>query len=522
MSDKDDCTAMTFQPKESVRVPRWSAFTAFFTAWVLPATTARRTGHVPLACAWLVHFVAVVLSVLLVVFFVAWGEAESAWSLVEITEEFGLVLEDVIEEVRSFPVEFTLAVGGIALAIESGFPLLALLVMPWGARDEPLRSSYRHSLRQTWLRTAHVVACVVLVGGVVMASLCAKVAWERQNPYPSSASAPSPPRPPNKDDPSYEQALADYNIAFAMSIQALGAGLVELEQSRQEWRARRPWYVRVWPLQGVACGAAALLWLLWGLLRAVGAVRDVSPIERPPTCEACGYNLKTIPPESRCPECGVSVATSLGPDARTGTAWQRRGESGWLVAWWQCTVTAVNRPIELGRQLRVISPETEHRAFLALHLPAIFLIGMAGVLTFAVLEDGVGVLIDENAIFLAIGSCMFGLACVGGAVLFALGVALVIGMLHSARYSRNSLPASVQAACYLSGYLVVWAMFGAASGCGLNFLAGTYWLEALASPTFLGPYEIAFFLWMIANAVWCVGYFLLVSRGRQETRYANR
>ena len=65
-------------------------------------------------------------------------------------------------------------------------------------------------------------------------------------------------------------------------------------------------------------------------------------------------------------------------------------------------------------------------------------------------------------------------------------------------------------------------MFGAVSACGLYAMAEVGWLDALASLTFLGAYNIGFLFWLIANAVWCAGYFVVVSRGIGETRYANR
>lgn len=48
-------------------------------------------------------------------------------------------------------------------------------------------------------------------------------------------------------------------------------------------------------------------------------------------CESCGYVLESLAAGGACPECGRPIRTSL-PEARTGTAWQRRRSLG---AWWR-------------------------------------------------------------------------------------------------------------------------------------------------------------------------------------------
>jgi hypothetical protein len=172
--------------------------------------------------------------------------------------------------------------------------------------------------------------------------------------------------------------------------------------------------------------------------------------------------------------------------------------------------------------MRVTTPDTDHRAFLAVHFPVILLVGVAGLLAFAVAEEGVGGLTHEEVLFVTIASCLFGLACVAGTVLFALGAALVVGILHSFRYRRNLLPASMQAACYLAGYLVLWAMFGAVSGVALTALAESALVEALAQTMWIGAYEFMTVAWLIANAACAAVFIVLVSRATFGARYANR
>lgn len=51
---------------------QWPASMAFWMAWLMPATTARRTARLPLWKAWSVHFTSAVLIVLLYMFLSCW------------------------------------------------------------------------------------------------------------------------------------------------------------------------------------------------------------------------------------------------------------------------------------------------------------------------------------------------------------------------------------------------------------------------------------------------------------------
>lgn len=430
--------------------PRWPIGMALLTAWLWPATTARRMAHALLAGVWLLHLFASVLTVVAIMFLVAWSKTDASGDINRIISEFTSLIVSSASYVGHQPS----VLAASALGIEAAFLGLAFLVMPWGACDEALRNSYRNSLRQTWLQTAHFIPVVLIVGTIGIVS----ARW-----------------------------ASDYAGALA--------GLIVI---------------------------AMPLWLLWGLLRGVGAARTVPAVARPPTCEECGYNLTSIPMDSRCPECGEAVAASLGPDARSGTVWQRRREIGRFTAWWQCCVAVMRRPHEFGRQLCTVSPGTDHRWFFALHFPLIFFAGSAGIITAALLSAGVSEVTSDPVIPLLIMS-MFGCACVAGAVMFTLLVVVVIGVLESVRYKRNLLPGTMQVACYLGGYLALWALFGAATG-GLVVTVHekTSWFNSLED--FTGIYRdlLAQLTWLLPNLACCIGYCLLVRRGTAGTQYANR
>ncbi len=498
---------------------RWPVIAAFVTAWVFPATTAKRTSQASLWRVWLVHLAAALLTAASIVYVKVWSEAGPLLALWEIMLEVDEMLTAIGGEIERHPVRFPLTVAGTVLFIEVSLLGIALLVMPWGARDEPLRESYRNALRQTWLRTVHVIPIVFLVGAFAINLDRLQANWliEHQAPdgpaYPAYPSLPSVPA----NDPSYAQAMADYDVA----MQEYQQNTAKAQSIWNKWHRNLPWYIRYEvPLIVSLCFAMAL-WVLWALLRGVGATRATAPIARPPLCEECGYNLTTIPMESRCPECGASVLASLGPNARPGAVWRRRGDVGRLSAWWRSVIESIRSPAKLGRQLQLVAPGSDHRRFFALHLPIIFGVGFVGGAGAVTVGMGAQEIWEELPIMI-IALSMFSCACVIGAVGFALSAALLAGLVQSLRHRRNLLPGSMQVASYLSGYLVMWALFGAASGVITMMLGNTWWFHALEKITWINREKLAFMAWFLPNAACGIGYLILLGRGTMCTRYANR
>lgn len=496
--------------------PRWPIGLALLTAWLLPATTARRTAHVSLPRAWSVHLIAALLTAVLIMLLVAWSEADAALSLGPIAAEFQEMMRASATAIQRQPIEFAFEVIGIAMLIEVTFLGVALLVMPWGACDEPLRNSYRHALRRTWLQTAHVIPIVLSVGTMIVVLDRLRAEWRLASPAPV---LPTPPPavqlPPS--DPKYAQATSDYQV----NLQRYNQNNTIARQGLRVWRRNQPWYIEYNEPLLVEMGFVLMLWLLWGLLRGVGVSRDVPPIARPPTCEVCGYNLTTISLQSKCPECGEPVLASLGPDNRVGTVWQRRREVGRRLAWWACASAVLRRPHPFGRQLRLMSPGTDHRSFFALHLPVVFIIATGCLLIFGLLTAGVTEVAEEQAVFLMAMS-IFGCLCVAGTVTFSLTAALAIGLFESLRHKRNLLPGTMQIACYLGGYLTLWALFGAVTGLLVLALEASRLFHTLEGYTGIYRDALATWAWLLPNLACCVEYFILVSRGTAGTQHANR
>jgi hypothetical protein len=205
---------------------------------------------------------------------------------------------------------------GIFALIEAFHLAVAVLFMPWGAKDEPLRKSFQNSLRQTWLHTVHFLPAIAIVGGLVL--------W------------------------------------FHVVKQRLGSAPSEVVIA--------------------AAVVVTLAWVLFALARAIAAPRCGQPPQRPPMCTNCGYNLTTIARDSRCPECGVLAAESLDFSSQAGTPWERCDRLAAIArAWKESAATAIFAPDRLGRSIRMAQPSA-HRSFLALHLPCVFFIGVASLL----------------------------------------------------------------------------------------------------------------------------------------------
>lgn len=501
--------------------PCWSVFLSFLTCGILPATTARRTNRIPLRNAYLLHFAVALCGVFIIVWIASWGDVPAPATFGSVAARFLANLNWLLGQLSERPRTIVLAVLGIALLIEVGFVGVAYLVMPWGACDEPLGASLRHGLRRVWLQTPHVVLIIATVGAVGIPLSRWERAWRASYPIPmpSPDQLPTPPVPPTVAPPK-SQAWQDYEAAGQAYSQAWQAHWTAVRHWGQELRLAQPWYLRF--NRTIAVDAAFLsgLWLFWALLLSVGAPRVVPPIIRPPRCDACGYDLTTIPMKSRCPECGELVAASLGPDARPGTAWQRR-ELDRLTAWRRSWGEAIRDPVRFGRTLRLTRPGVGHRHFLAIHLPLVFLIGAASPsLTFCAVE-GRSPIPDEIE-FILIGGPIFGTACTAGVMAVSLLSAAAAALLYHFRDRRNLLVGAVQVVSYLVVYLVAWQVFGAVTGICAVSMGQAEWFRGFARASRMGPELLAFFFWFIPNLACGIFYWTLVRRAVSGTRYANR
>lgn len=487
---------------------RWPASAALVTSWLCPATTARRTDHISLGRAFGVHVVACLIGTAVVFFLLGWDRAIFQSDIGDAWPHALIIVRDVAKYVVGNPFAGISAILGIAVGVWLSFVCVALMLAPWGARDELFRASIARGLRRTWLQTSHLVAAVLLLWGGESLLRQAEKAYSTQHPYPhvDPNDWPAPPT----TQPVTTQAQMTYETEME-AVWERNRAMVS------EWRGKGPWYVQYRGLL-TYLEILPMAWLIWGVLRSMGASSRVPSMDRPPLCEFCGYNLTGAAMDWRCPECGRPVAESLGPSVRPGAPWERRAELGRWRAWWRCVLDPILRPTRFGRQIRVVERQTSYRSFLMLHvLAAVVVVPAVVVVDFLVTENTTPAylvvdILEGSAVASAI--CAF-LAT----VIVALSTAGLVGLSEVVRFRGNMLPASMQMAGYLGGYLVFFAAYVATTSAVVieNWMAFTrlfqtlsHW-EILFCSVWFGPY---FLLW--------VGYAVLISRGTAAARYANR
>ncbi len=494
---------MESHPELSTVVPvaksdekRWGMFSPFLTAGFRPATTARRTDHLSWTDALIVHVFAVFLVVIAMTFSIAWSEADADEGLANDPVEVILLWDDVLHEFSSMPLGFGLLVlVAIHASCWGGYVLFAIVLSSWGARDEPVRESVCRAIRRAWRHTPHVLQVVVLTSIVAVPFFRA-----------------------------HQQ--ASERVAFH-DVDVVLASFPEAERGQPDawWRARQiawesyPFYVRHGGGLGLTVLSAGVLWLLRGFLSAIGAGGKGLRIARPPMCEACGYNLTGAAMEGRCPECGSAVMDSFGPNVRSGTSWQRRIELGRWAAFWRTTIDALLRPTQVGRQLIPSPVAGDHRVFLRVWLPLIFICTWGGWLLCCLAMHGQLPRGPDLELFWQ--ECLL-LGCLVAinAVFFVLIVAGLVGFLGRWKHKRNMMPSAMQAACCAGGFLIVWVVV---AFCGWAVMLGHRWFVwELLRPYGVGLNFVAFALKVGPSAICFLIYLWLVARIARGTRFANR
>ena len=186
------------------------------------------------------------------------------------------------------------------------------------------------------------------------------------------------------------------------------------------------------------------------------------------------------------------------------------------------SVDAILRPRRIGRQIEVTSHVRDHRTFLLAYLVPVFLICGSGVMVCAAVIYVDPFRVDHGVIAWAVAPATGYVGALAGLCVAVLSAGAV-GAAFSLRRGRNLLPAAMQVAAYLGGYLVVWACFAAATSVGTVAMLEAYvfvgwgWL--------LGAYDddtLALLFWIAVNLPCVIVYVVLVWRGTAAARYANR
>lgn len=476
--------AQIAQPGSVASRRRWPWWVALLTATVLPVATARRTGHARTWQAAIVHALGMVMLAAVGVVLAVWSISAdltdpAAWQqrLVELRAELPELLAD-----RFF---WAVAVGSV-LVIEAGLCVAAWGLMAWQARDELVPRAFVASLRRLWLLTPHAVA-VLLLGGLVTVPLervhqQTVADWLRTTPVEWSEDV--------ADSPEQEAAL---------------------EADWQRYRAEQPWLAQ--HATGLATGVRWLIgaWALVVALRAGAARRWGARCRWPPVCGGCGHSLLGRLDREACSECGLSVASSVGPGARPGAPALGDHLADLPRQWWRCTWGAVAAPMRLGDTLRAMHPERGHRVLLAVNALLAGAVGFAGAAAVAWIAG----LLDAAHLARA---ALLGLVLAMGVIALALVLASLVGSMATRTTLSPLLPAAMQGACHLTGLIVVLIALNMAIAVVLAALAQRASSEPLltgAAGT-LVPMGL-----MVLNVTGLALYLVLLWRIVMAARFAN-
>jgi len=146
------------------------------TCWLRPATTAPKLAGIKLRWAWAIHLLAVAASAVIAIILTN--------ATVHAHRQDVDIVATIFAGFGRFPARFAILTIMITVAVELGFLALAIIVLPWGAGDEPLRSSWAHALRHTWLHTTHFLLLVLLIGLLIWRLEAAHERHYAIPPYP--------------------------------------------------------------------------------------------------------------------------------------------------------------------------------------------------------------------------------------------------------------------------------------------------------------------------------------------------
>lgn len=490
-------------------------FAAFF-GWLLPRTAARRTWSGSLFLAWVYHLATGMMAFVVLAIVIPWIDIGRPWFFFD-------------QAAREFRRHFWEALGIAALGVagtEAGFVVLAALVMPWGCQDEPLGRSFAGALRQTWLHTTHVLPVILMLCALMIWWDRTDSAWARSASLYGYSDAyitilleqhelPPPPQRPdtlNHGSPEW--------MAYSDALGRWRNDAAFIYYRKQSLSLRHGYTF-------IALSICFLFaWVIWSLIRAVATPRPM-PVgdRRDPMCEYCGYNLLMTPADSRCPECGVAVVESLGPDVRSGSPLMLSGR-----AWWRryliTVATAVNHPCQLGRMLPTKRILSGYHVVFGLHMMAWFAVIAASSTLYSHWEilhriGNTSVYPKHFAMRYIEGIAIGGLLVLGLMGAVALWVLLVTLW---ARWGtkRNLGHVAMAMASYASGLLLAWTVVLCVAFVALTGLYSDDQIMQFVEQDYLEGDLVMLVLWGLPTLAVVVKYGVAVTRGTMAARWGNR
>lgn len=506
MSEPIQTSSVTGTETIGATEKRWPAVYALVTAWILPATTTRRTNHMRLISAWGVHLIALVLAyaAILVTDAAESGRyrGRNAPLMVVVYDR----LEDTFKIARYQTSEVMLRVVATAAGIEGSLILGAFVLMPFGARDESFSDSLRHALRRTWLHSGHAALLILLVGLILVETRHALTDWFSEGHYLYRQTQSDPPAP---SDATPDQ-RAEHNRRI-------------IEQLPKRWdfiRSRpRPFIVRYADEVATCSVIAAGFWFAWALLRGLGAERPFQRPAHPRICRACGYSLIGLPDEGRCPECGFAIRNSIGAQVAQDTQREHVEAIDRVADFVRTLGMWIRRPSAAAMRLN-LNASGAHRMFLWVNLVACGVLAFIGIsLTYAAnpyYRSGFSAP-PPKLIVPIIGASIWTLAL----LLITSLAALVPAFVALARDRRNILGGTCQVACYTSGWWLIWTGMLALvlAVCEFRYLE---WIAPLAGRLKIPGPELVGLIVAVLSGLFGVTFLVQVYRASAGARYACR
>lgn len=435
----------------------------------------------------------------------------SLWAVSPVSGRNFHPIWDVWNALR-FDWRITVGGQGIIAFIDAALLLIGVVLSAWGARDETVRQSSKRSIKRAMLLLPHVILLVLLIAAPTIGMSRASQLYDRL--YPGGEYFVFPPYPSNAL-PGSPEMLAHQ--------EAVDAAFSEYQNKLKNRLKNRPWYQRYRHFLDGSLWFAGCTWALWVLIVGFSYRPAVYRCRWPACCEQCGYSLMGLRDEQTCPECGHSVALSRSWDARPGTAWDRRHQTGTLKAW-AGSLLAFLRPSTVGGQTRLLSADGSHHRLLLfawLLLPVIHLAFMfAWVLMHLKQSAFTRPIPWDEAVRVWMWSSLVSACALTAAVI---GSAMLVGRMASWYAGRNLLCIAAQGASHLVGVALVW--WTLAWGVVAAFWLGRAMIASLClalgfSPRF--PPEIILVMLLGACAVFGVLHFwIALWRYTMAARHAN-
>ncbi len=472
----------------------WPAYYALVTAWLLPATTTRRTAHVSLPRAFAVHAIALVVTAVVIT---------TAREL-RLTDPRYWPWQPFMKGFDHLLVALPLPRSGVAglarkavvlSAIELIFAGMSIVFLPFGARDESLWDSIRHVLRRTWLHTSHVMIIAIVLTVVGMT-----VTTERQW-YREHADQYRRVHPPPVDAARYVQ--------YRQS---------ELEYFRILRSTPRPWLVTLAPLLLSLAGLFSAAWLLWALFRGITAARPMRSLNRPPLCRRCGYELTGLGPQGRCPECGLDFRPPLDHRLLPECPWNRRRKIGRVRAYVATATRMILHPAKFGAALDPRKPMRDSLLYLAASVGATVGLLVVTATAFSATITGADFGMPIQLQLAVDFTAPLALATTIGSLLLVAVPAYAIGTGDRSRTGRIRLSAAAQFTSYGSAFLPVWMAISLITVIVLLLCSGFVqsFARRIGAPVML----IYLSVWGTVNLLLLIQYISIFVRGLKGVRYA--